>query len=246
MDETNEVRSAQFGKFMMEFIGTAILLFTIQVTVGQGNDMAPIAIGIVLVTIIYAGGPISGAHYNPAVSAAVALRGKMCKKEMLIYWIFQLGGGLLGAFLGGFIGGNTFSGVAIGSGSTFLQAFLAEAIFTFLLCFVVLAVATNSEVDGNHYYGAAIGFVVMAGAITVGPISGGVFNPAVAWGLALSEGIYSGTFEISYAIGVTIANLLGSLIAAICFYLVAPRECDSTTTGSLYSLLPEGSVATID
>lgn len=237
MDENNELRGTQLGKYLMELIGTVILVFTVQLTLGEDNDMASIAIGIVLVTLMYAGGNISGAHFNPAISTAVALRGKMGTKEMLIYWIFQLIGGLLGAFLGGFIGGNVFTGVSIGSGFTFLQAFFAEVIFTFVLCFVFLAVATNSKVDGNHYYGLAIGLVLMVGIITVGPISGGLLNPAVVWGLTLSEGIHSGTFEVSYAIGVTLANLLGSIIAAVCFLLVVPGECDRADTDSFYHLL---------
>merc|ERR1740139_1202876 len=98
----------------MELIATTILLCTIQVSVGSGASMAPLAIGAVLITIVYAGGPISGAHYNPAVSLAVTLRGKMSYREMLIYWLSQIIGGVAGAFIGGFINGGSYSGVSVG------------------------------------------------------------------------------------------------------------------------------------
>lgn len=207
---------AKFGKAMMELVGTTVLLCTIQVSANR--DMAPFAIGAVLIAIVYAGGPISGAHYNPAVSLAVTLRGKMSYHEMSIYWLFQIVGGVLGAFIGGIINGGMYSGVSFGEHSI-IQAYVAEFFFTFLLCFVVLTVATSSKADNNHYYGAAIGLVVMAGAITVGPISGGAFNPAVALGLMLTS-----LSDVMYALGVALINLLGGALAAACFYVVAPDE----------------------
>jgi len=228
---------AKFGKAMMEFIGTAILLCTIQVSVGLGADMAPLAIGAVLITIVYAGGPISGAHYNPAVSLAVTLRGKMSPHEMSMYWISQILGGFLGAIVGGIINGGNYSVVTIGEGCGIVQAYVAEFVFTFLLCFVVLAVATSSKADNNHYYGAAIGLVVMAGAITVGPISGGAFNPAVALGLMLAR--FS---NVMYAVEVSVVNLLGGAIAAACFYLVAPDEFKSKDATAGDTILETGSL----
>lgn len=210
------------GKGLMELVGTACLLLTIQVSVGMGSAFAPLAIGGVLITIVYAGGPISGAHYNPAISLALLLRGKMTMHHMIVYWIFQIVGGFLGALLGGIMGGGTFSNVGIGSDSTWIQAMLAEIFFTFLLCFVVLGVATHSTVDGNHYYGAAIGLVVMVGAITVGPISGGAFNPAVALGLSIAKGFDN----LNYVLCVVIANFIGGAAAAGIFYLVAPDQFD--------------------
>lgn len=142
----------RFGKAMMELVGTAMLVMTIQLSVANTIPAAAFVIGLVLVALVFAGGPVSGAHYNPAISLAVFLRGKINLHEMLVYWIFQIGGGLLGALLGGVIVGK-FADISIGPGYNFLQAFLAELVFTALLCFVVLGVATNSKAEGNSYYG---------------------------------------------------------------------------------------------
>lgn len=211
------------GKAIMEMIGTAILLLTIQLAVGaKDSSLAPLAIGVALITIVYAGGPISGAHYNPAVSLAIMLRGKMSMHDMMIYWISQVVGGCLGALAGGTIGG-VYSNIGIGDGFGTVQALLAEVVFTFLLCFVVLAVATHSKVDGNHYYGLAIGLVVASGAIAVGPISGGAFNPAVALGLAVAKGFDN----MGYVLSVMVADLSGGMAAAACFYLVAPDQFEA-------------------
>ena len=136
----------------MEFLGTLILVLTIQLSVGAGAVQAPLAIGLVLAAIVYLGFPISKAHYNPAVSLCIFARGSMTLHEMLMYWIFQFGGGAVGALLGGIIGGK-FIVLSSGEGVFFLQAFLAELVFTALLCFVILGVATNSKVEGNQYYG---------------------------------------------------------------------------------------------
>eukprot|EP00548_Thalassiothrix_antarctica_P002708 CAMPEP_0194131764 /NCGR_PEP_ID=MMETSP0152-20130528/2451_1 /TAXON_ID=1049557 /ORGANISM="Thalassiothrix antarctica, Strain L6-D1" /LENGTH=232 /DNA_ID=CAMNT_0038826639 /DNA_START=44 /DNA_END=742 /DNA_ORIENTATION=+ len=213
---------AQYGKPIMEFLGTMMLLFSIQTSVGLGAELAAVAIGVTLITIVYAGGPISGAHYNPAVSLAIFLRGKMTRSEMFMYWVFQILGGVSGAFLGQIIAGVA-SDIGVGAGRTLTQAFLSEVIFTFMLCFVVLGVATNSKADGNSYYGAAIGLVVMAGAITVGPVSGGAFNPAVA----LSLDIVKGFSNLTYAIEIVVADLLGGALAALGFWMVAPDQFGS-------------------
>mmetsp|Transcript_677 Transcript_677/g.1421 ORF Transcript_677/g.1421 Transcript_677/m.1421 type:complete len:233 (+) Transcript_677:103-801(+) len=209
----------KFGKPLMELVGTAILLFTIQLAVGSGSKMAPAAIGLALMAAVYAGGPISGAHYNPAISLAVCMRGKQSLNDMLTYWVFQIVGGFVGALLAGVIGGS-FAVLSIGSGSTLLQALLAEVAYAFILSFVVLGVATNSQADGNSYFGAAIGLTVTAGAISVGGISGGAFNPAVALGLSFSKGFAN----LGYSGFVALANLVGGAAAAAVFFLVAPPE----------------------
>ena len=149
-----------------EFIGTASLVFTIQ---SASSELAPIAIGVVLVALVFAGGPVSGAHYNPAVSLAALIRGAMTLSDLGSYWVSQVAGGVLGAILGGIVSGN-FSVVASGDAVTPFQAQLAEVCLTFVLCYVVLNVATNPKVEDNHYYGLSIGFVVLSGAISVGPI----------------------------------------------------------------------------
>mmetsp|Transcript_8405 Transcript_8405/g.13137 ORF Transcript_8405/g.13137 Transcript_8405/m.13137 type:complete len:229 (+) Transcript_8405:23-709(+) len=211
-----------FGKPLMEAIGTFVLLLTIQLSVDAPSaDKAPMAIGVVLMVMIYAGAPISGAHYNPAVSLALWLRGKQTVGEMLIYWIFQLAGGTFGAWLGGIISG-TYSYIGVGKNFTLTQALLAEICFAFVLCFVVLGTATHSKAAGNGYYGAAIGLTVTAGAVSVGQQSGAAFNPAVALGLSMA-----GDFErFGYCCATALADLFGGALAAGVFYMVAPDQFD--------------------
>jgi len=194
-----------------ELVGTAILVFTIQCA---SSDLAPVSIGAVLIAIVFAGGPVSGAHYNPAVSLAAALRGAMTYKDMAVYMIFQVTGGIFGALCGGVV--SSYSVVEMGEDASQLQAQLAEVCITFILCYVVLSVATNPKVEPNHYYGLSIGLVVMSGAISVGPVSGGAFNPAVALGLSIANG-FSG---IGYATCVSLSNLIGAVLAAMCFKVV--------------------------
>lgn len=162
-------------KLIIEFIGTMFLVFVIGLS---GN---PLAIGATLMVMIYMGGHISGAHYNPAVSLAVLLRGKMMSSEMFQYWIAQIAGALVGAGVSKWLSGSDFP-VAVGDGRTVIEALAAEILFTFALASVVLNVATAKDNAGNSFYGLAIGFTVFAGAMTVGAISGGAFNPAVSIG----------------------------------------------------------------
>lgn len=220
----------KIGKPLMEGVGTFLFLLTIQVTVGAGSQSAPFAIGLSLMALVYAGGPISGAHYNPAVSLALMMRGKQSLGEMIMYWIFQIVGGWLGALVGGILGGSfvTFSGEA-----ETIHAFLAEFLFAFMLCFVVLSVATHSAAKDNSYYGAAIGLTVTVGALTVGEHSGGAFNPAVALGLCIA----SGFSNLMYCIMVALADLLGGAAAAWIYYMVAADQFSDATVGETTPLV---------
>ena len=178
------------NKYVVEFIGTFFLVFTIGNVViepGAGN-LAPLAIGGVLMVMIYAGGHISGAHYNPAVTLAVYLRGKCDAKDVGPYIGAQIAAGAVAAGLVLFLKGAaqiTAMELALP------QAILAEVLFTFALAFVILNSATAKGTDGNSFYGLAIGFTVMVGAYAVGGVSGGVFNPAVAVGISVM-GLSSG------------------------------------------------------
>jgi len=163
------------AKYVIEFIGTFFLVLVAGLT---GN---PLAIGGVLAVMVYLGGYISGANYNPAVSLALWIQKKLSSKDFLVYAAVQLVAGLAAAAAVGFLG-DTDMVVAPGDGVSFWTAFAAEAIFTFALVFTVLNVAFSKKTKDNHYFGLAIGAVVMAGAFAVGKISGGAFNPAVGIG----------------------------------------------------------------
>ena len=165
-------------KYLTEFIGTFFLVLTVGLT---GN---PLAIGSALMVMIYAGGHISGGHYNPAVTLAVFIRGKITKSDALIYMGSQLAGGLIAALIV-----SVFREFPTESGQQLdtTKALLAEVLGTFALAYVVLNVATAKATAGNSYFGIAIGFTVMAMAFCFGDYSGGAFNPAVAVGATVMK-----------------------------------------------------------
>src|ERR1700731_245289 len=171
-------------KYIAEFIGTFFLVLTVGCTViGNGAGMfAPLAIGSVLMVMIFAGGHISGGHFNPAVTLGVWLRGKCEAKDVAPYMLFQIMGAMLAALVVKFLRGG--AAVAPLQPET-VPALLAEFLFTFALVYVVLNVATAKGTSGNSFYGLAIGFTVLVGAFSVGNISGGAFNPAVAAGISV-------------------------------------------------------------
>jgi aquaporin Z len=174
-------------KYIVEFIGTFFLIFTIgcvSVAASSGT-IPPLAIGAVLMAMVYAGGHVSGAHYNPAVSLAIWMRGRLKTAELAPYIVAQGLGAVAAALAVRCLkcipcgGGGMVQTMTLEAG----PSLLAEFLFTFALAYVVLNVATASATQGNSYYGLAIGFTVVAGAFTVGAVSGGAFNPAVALGL---------------------------------------------------------------
>ena len=170
------------NKYIAEFIGTFFLVLTIGCTgIGAGAGViAPLAIGAALMVMVFAGGHISGAHYNPAVTLGVLIRGKVNAADVVPYMIAQLAGAAVAALI---VIKCLRAGVAVTPISPNIgPALLAEFLFTFALVYVVLNAATAEGTSGNSFYGLAIGMTVMTGAFAVGDISGGAFNPAVARG----------------------------------------------------------------
>ncbi|CAN5775427.1 MIP/aquaporin family protein [soil metagenome] len=198
-------------KLVVEGIGTFFFVLTIGLVVMQPGvgALAPLAIGSALMVMVYAGGHISGGHYNPAVTLAVMLRGQTTPAELAGYWAAQIVGGFLAALAVGLLGVS--APVAAASPATG-PALLAEFLFTFALAYVVLNVATTRGTAGNSYYGLAIGFTVMIGAFAVGGISGGAFNPAVAVGIT-AMGLSAPSFLWVFFL----ANLVGAAAAALLF-----------------------------
>lgn len=201
---------AVMNKYQTEFIGAFILVLTVGCT-GMPRSpgvIAPVAIGAALMVMVFAGGHISGAHYNPAVTLAVFLRGKCPAKDVLPYMFMQVLGAVAAALVVGYL---------IGPGTpmeikSVPKAMLAEFLFTFALAYVVLNVATAKANAGNSFFGLAIGSTVMAGAFAVGDISGGAFNPAVAVGAATMKMLDYKDIWLHIA-----ADLAGGLVAAIAF-----------------------------
>jgi len=193
-------------KYVMEFIGTFFLVLAIGLT---GN---PIAIGAMLAVMVYMGGHISGAHYNPAVTVAAWIRGNFKKQQVLGYMISQF----LGAFSAAallLLFKNTFV-PAPSTDFSFLPVILIEILFTFTLASVILAV-TSKKLQGNYIYGLAIGLTLMAIAFAGGPISGGVFNPAVALGPLILQLFLGSSYLFNimlYIVGPVIGGILAGLV----------------------------------
>ena len=171
-------------KYLTEFIGTFFLVFTVCMTVLGGTPLAPLAIGAALTALVYMGGHVSGAHYNPAVSLAVLMRGKMMASDFVPYIASQLLGSVVASAIAFWIMGRQFA-PAPAAGTPALAALMVEFLFTFALCLVVLNVAASKRTQGNSYYGLAIGFTIVAAAWAGGGVSGGAFNPAVGTGPTL-------------------------------------------------------------
>jgi aquaporin Z len=198
-------------KAVVEAVGTFFLVLTIGlVAVAPGaGELAPLAIGVALTALVYAGGHVSGAHYNPAVTLAVFLRGKATAADLVPYWVAQLAGAALAVPVVGAVNGG-FRPQPIAPET--LPALLAELLLTFALVWVILNVATARGNEGNSHYGLAIGFTVMAGAYAVGPVSGAAFNPAVAVGITLMGVSPVGNLWIYL-----VANFAGGAAAALLF-----------------------------
>jgi len=205
-----------------EFIGTYTLVLTVGCNVlAERSVWGGVSIACSLMVMIYALGGVSGANFNPAVSLALGITKNLTWDRVGMYMGVQLLGGLLAGFTYLAVFGTSFN-LAPTPGHTFMQAALAEIIYTFMLCFVVLNVACSKR-DGNgknQYYGLAIGFVIVAGAYSGGGISMGCFNPAVAFGIDIS----SAHKGLGHCLTYTVCEFVGAALAAVLFWVVRPDE----------------------
>ncbi len=205
-------------KYAVEFIGTLIFVLTIGFSVMEpgAGAMAPLAIGSALMVMIYAGGHISGGHYNPAVTLAVWMRGRCKAEDVPGYMIAQAVAAVAAALIVLFVKGNPeVTPITL----NIINALIVEFLFTFALCYVVLNTATSKNTSGNSYYGLAIGFTVLAGAYAVGAVSGGAFNPAVAIGITVM-----GLSSIPNIWIFLVANFVGGAVAALAFNALNPDD----------------------
>jgi aquaporin Z len=216
--KANIPHGKKMSKYITEFIGTFFLVLTIgcSVLIGGSGVIAPLAIGSALMVMIYAGGHVSGGHYNPAVTLGVWLRGRCPTQDVVPYWVAQVLGAVLASLVlnylkGGF--GDKPMVLKIG------PALLAEFLYSFALVYVVLNSATAKANAGNSFYGLAIGFTVMTGAFAVGSISSAAFNPAVAIGISIM-GLSAWSNLWIYLV----ANFLGGWVAALTFKFINPGD----------------------
>jgi aquaporin Z len=206
-------------KYLVEFIGTFFLVFTVGSTVipPSAGSLAPVAIGAVFMVMVFAGAHVSGGHYNPAVTLAVWIRGKCETKDVVPYWISQVAAAFVAAWMVGKIkmqGAATPLAIA-----GWKPAFVAEFLFTFALCWVMLNAATSKGTAGNSFYGLAIGATVMVGVFAVGGVSGGAFNPAVATGISLMGLSFWGNYWVLLA-----GEIAGAIAAATVYKVVNGSE----------------------
>ncbi|MFN8622536.1 MAG: aquaporin [Chloroflexota bacterium] len=208
---------------VVEFIGTFFLVFVVgMMVIGASAATAPfagLAIGIVLAVMIFAGGHISGGHYNPAVTLGVLIRGKIAPPEAVAYWVVQIVAAVVAFAAVTIMLPGKMPASAIVANLDTVPALLGEFLFTFALVYVVLNVATAKGTEGNSFYGLAIGFTVLAGAYAVGGISGGAFNPAVAIGATLMK-----IFDLPNIWIYLLADLVGGAAAAVTFKYLHPGE----------------------
>jgi aquaporin NIP len=194
-----------------EFVGTFVLVFAGcgAIAIGRlGAAGIAAAFGLAIMGMVYALGPISGAHFNPAVTLAFAARGRFPAAKILPYWAAQVAGAVAAAtFLRLSLGASVPLGVTQPAGSD-VQAFAWEVALTFVLVLVILAVATGPQARGEAA-AIAIGGAVALGALVGGPVSGASMNPARSLGPALVAGDFSGLWIYLSA------PILGSLAAVL-------------------------------
>lgn len=206
------------NKNAMEFIGTFFLVFTVGMTVLEpgAGPLAPLAIGSVLMVMVYAGKHISGGHYNPAVTVAVALRGRCSNADAVAYVLVQVVAALLAATVVRYLKPDLVLTPIV---HDIAPSLLAEFLLTFALCFVFLITMTAKATEGNAYFGVAVGATVMAGGYAVANVSGGAFNPAAAVGMA-----YMGIGRWADIWIYVVACFLGGGLAAWAFRSLHPED----------------------
>jgi len=202
-------------KLLTEFIGTFFFVFTICLSLTGEAKLPALAIGAMLMVMVYMGGHISGAHYNPAISLGLMLRGKLPNRDFVPYVVAQILGSIAASAMVFLLIGKTIA-PAPGPDVSNFAALMIEVLFSFALVLVVLNVATHEGTAGNSHYGLAIGFTVLAGAMAGGGISGGAFNPAVGIGpTVISATLGTGSFDHLWLY--IVGPLTGGVLAAVVF-----------------------------
>jgi aquaporin Z len=208
--------------YLTEFIGTFFLTLTVCIAPNTTASLAPVAIGAVLMVMVYMGGHISGAHYNPAVTLAIFLRGKLAKRDLAPYLVTQFVAAIFAGFIAHWLTGKAFVPEPSGD-MTPLGAVAIEFIFAFGLALVVLNVATATKTAGNSYFGLAIGFMVLVSGVAVGPLSGAALNPAVGTGPALIRAAFEGG-SLAHVWVYWVGPFLAAPAAAAVFKLQNPGD----------------------
>ena len=206
-------------KYAVEVIGTFFLVFTVAASGYSHSTFTPLAAGAVLMVMVYAGGHISGGHYNPAVTLAALVRGRIGPADVAGYWIAQLAAGVVAAVVARAVVNPAHVTTPTPSGHALAATAVVEVLFTFAVCYVVLNVATSKDQPGNSFFGLAIGFTLVAGAFAVGGISGAAFNPAVSLGAAAG-----GLFAWSTLWVYIVVQVVAGAAAGLTFLVLNPDD----------------------
>jgi len=207
---TKQDNTGAFRKYVVEFFGAFFLVMTICMTTSGGlGYFAPLAAGLMLVVMMYSSFHISGGHFNPAVSVATYLRGKLNAGDLLPYIVAQFLGGTLAAMLAGFLLTSYIDATPSPTVLEIVPALIAELLGSLLFVYVFLNLTTVKKTAGNNYYGLTIGFTYAAAIYAFGTISGGAFNPAVALGMTMADLTSWETIWIF-----PVANFVGGVLAA--------------------------------
>jgi aquaporin NIP len=219
-DELRRLVAEAVGTFALVFAGCGAIMVDSD-TGALGHVGVAISFGLVIMVMIYAVGHISGAHFNPAVTLGFALTRHFPLPRVGLYWAAQMAGALVAALLLRASLGNVAGvGVTLPSGSDG-QAFLWEAVLSFFLMFVIMAVATDTRAVGEAA-AIAVGGTVGLDALFGGPISGASMNPARSLGPALVSGdLHSLWIYLT-------APFLGAVLGIVAYQLV--RGSDTAAT----------------
>lgn len=225
-DEYAGGERSPYSKIISEFIGTYMLVLTVGLNVLGKSPAGAFSIAASLMSMIYALGDVSGAHFNPAVTIAIFASGRckdqLSKGDVLDYILAQLFGGILAAQSYVWVRNDKSFALGPGGSFSFIEVAVAEAVFTAVLCYVVLCVAVSKTTASKTMYGLAIGACVTVGGNAIGGISGGCLNPAVAWGIATSNRVLRADGSFVAALLYTLFEIAGGLIA-VGVYMVTHR-----------------------
>lgn len=219
MADATTSSESNVARYMAEFVGTFMLVFTVGCVLSEKSQWAAPAAALTCMIMTYAFGAVSGANFNPAVSLSMGLSKKLGWKVVGAYCFIQLFAGLCAGTVFSFMLDHSVE-VKTGEGFNLYMAMAAEMIYTAMLCFVALNVSAAQASQPNQYFGLAIGAALASGSYAVGGITGGIFNPAATAGMlssALGRGIFNGMAWMA-------AQFLGACVAAAMFRLVRPEE----------------------
>ena len=224
------------NRITAEFLGTFFL--TVFALIGN-----PLGVAFGLAALIWSLGPISGAHFNPAVSVSMRLRGKITVGELFGYIVTQFFAASLGAFVTAMFAGHDperADSPIVGIPDAWLSAISAETFGTLFVVFVILVVATSKRTAGNTYAALAIAAAVYGAASSFGLIVA-FFNPAIAWAFGLHDLFSSLRAEtdtlqaffgecmrfgkfLPWAVCLIFAQLVGAVLANGFFWLIYTED----------------------